>query len=272
MRKPILTKILLVFIVVLLFFFTLLIVARCVLSKDNAKALIESIDVQEHLETSEYVNNLIETKRLNNDLFSYVEKVDRTLVINDILDNLYNNREFLIKSYKIEDILKKAIIIYENENSLDIYSNIKNEINELSNLISSNINNKEFIMQFSFIYNIVNGSLFYVVLFVLIFLIIIVLLIEKSLGFALVGLVLLISSICVVIFEKNWFPNYINNINMIKYFSEEVVSNFIIYNFFKYNSILFVISICLLLIYGIICFRKFIRKIRIIFYDNYFGR
>ncbi|MBO5143680.1 MAG: hypothetical protein J6C46_11960 [Clostridia bacterium] len=272
MKKPILTKILLIVIAVLLFFFTLLIGARCILSRDNVELLIKSIDVQEHLETSEHVNNLIKNKKLNDDLFSYINTIDYSLVVNDILDNLYNNNDFLIKKEDVEAILKKAIIIYENENSLDIYSNIKDDISELSDIISSNINDKDLIMKFSFIYNTANGYLFDLILFALFSFIIIVFFIEKGLGFGLVGLVFLLASIVMVIFEKKWFPNYINNINMIKYFNEEVVSKLITDSFFQCNSLLFIISICLLLVYVMIYFKKILRKIRIIFYDNYFGR
>lgn len=271
MKKPIITQILLIVFIILLFFFTIFMFIRENGSKEQLRVIVETIDIKKYLYDLKEVNILIEEKRLDKEIFSYIDEVDKTIVINNVLDNLYNNKDYLIESSEIKSILRKAIVMYENENSLDIYSNIENEIDEISFTIASNINNKDFMMQFYFIYKIVNSSIFYILLLILIVLFVAIFVIEKSLGFSLNGLVFFISFVGLLIFHKNFIPNYIKGINMLKYFNEGVISNFIM-NLSDYYLIEFIIGICLLAIYGIIYLKKILRKMRIIFYDNYFGR
>ena len=235
------------------------------LTKDNVKDILVNQDLPERLKSDNELNKVIEERKIPIESISNIDDDSIVSYLDEGLDRLYSNERPLVKSDEINTIIKKSINKYGKEKSVDIYSNIEEDIKEVSKKIYKNVNVSESIDTF----NIVNSSSNVYLVFFLVTIILLIIMILKNkkestlyIGCIFAGIpiisYLIIKRVSVMILKEIDFIN-------INKFLEERISNIAI----NICSKIFIIGIVLLIIYAVFMTKKILREFRIKYVYKY---
>lgn len=271
LKKKSITVTLLIIYVLALVIFLLLVLGKLIIAKNEIKNLITDIDVTAYLKENEEINNILNSKKIPKEIFDYVNQNSANELVDSAVDNLYDNNVILINESDVERLIASSIEIYEKKYTVDIYRYIKSDISILASNIANNINNKDLIVSFNFINNLLNDIYLFSALIICIATVILVFLIEKKNAFLLIGIINTVTSAFMFYFNKTLLTNLTANISLLRYIEQKKILSFL-EKIQPIYSILFALGILLLFIYLIIYINRIITKSRIMYYDKYYGR
>lgn len=265
------TIILISFLIILLILCVLCLFGKNIFNKNYLYKAVEYVDVISFIKDDKELNEMLKNKKIPKEIFEYIDDNKVKEIKKKIIDGFYTNKSSIIEPTEIKMILKDSINFYESKYTLDIYNNIEKEIQSFSIKITNNINDYNFISSFRTIDKIVNGVTFYILIAILITIIIFISILERKNSLFILGIIFFISSLVIYYVSNQMLTILSKNKLIIDYVSQKFLIE--ISNIIKpIYIVFFLLGIVLLIVYGMICLKKIIRKIRIYSYDCYYRR
>ena len=265
-KHSILTPLIIFLLINVLIIYVVLNIGKLVFDKEYITDISKNIDLKEKIQKDEKLNNYLEERKIPKDVLNYIDEKETKELMEKIIDGLYSDKSSIISNSDMSLIIKKSILIYEEENLEDIYSNIDEEINEFSTVFADSINNKDFLTFFRTSCSIVDGIAYYIVLILLIMLASIIVILEKETSTLILGAILVLLSF--VVYKINETILLSND-----FIAELIGKN----NFIKLNEhikivylIPFAIGLILLILAILIIIKQSINKLKTMKYGSYY--
>jgi hypothetical protein len=151
LNRPYVTKLITISTVILLFIGVILLFTNRLLDKDNVKNILTSQNNLSYIKNNNDINSMLNDKKIPIEVLDNIKEEDVDKIVANGINRLYLRENSLIGSYDIQLIVRKSIIKYEKEHSLDIYTNIDSDLKRVSKNIASEINTSDDIKSFTFI-------------------------------------------------------------------------------------------------------------------------
>ena len=258
LNKPLITICLIILLVINLIFFSFLSIGNNLSNREYINDIIEDFDFKEYLLNSYNIKKSIDEYKYPKEVFDYLNTLKIDELKKNIVDNLFDQNEYLVDKDDIIEILNESVYEFESNRSKDIYSYVEKDIYNFSDIVSKKIN-KDFSDGYYTIEKI--SKVFYSISIIIsISLISIIILMEKRNGF-------LISSIILAIYS--FFVYYVNNY-FLEFILKEKMNYFDKLDLGLDNTyiICFILGFVLLLIYIVKTLRRFAREIRVSSYNR----
>lgn len=265
-----LDRIVSVILVILLLLLFLGIYVNVIFQKKNVNNLFIDIDITKIIKENSIISNILNTKKVPDEVFDYIDKNKIKDIIEDYIDKLYSN-DFNIIDDRLQLLVRDSVNIYEKKNSIDVYEYIENDILGFFNNAKNKINNKQFVSSFNSFINFFNSKYVYIIISILLIFIIFEIYIKNWKTFLLLGIVNIISSFLIFAFNKKILIFILRKINLSYYISNKLVNYFAEKTDFLYLS-LFFIGFIFVIIYLLFFINRLIVKSRILYYEKYYGR
>lgn len=251
------------FAILLLSFF---IFGKMALNEDKVRNILVNVDVVAYLKNDEEIKKMSENNRIPNQVFDYIDSKKSSDLLNTIADNLYSDKSKLLLQSDVEGLLVESIKKYEAINSADIYKYIYEDISSSSYNISKKINNEEFIDTFRYFNDLFNSTFLIVLVVFTILILLTIFILERFNALFLTGIINVLLAVLISYSKENLIPNLIGN----NYFKEDILDLCLKLLGPIYAS-LAMIGFMFVLIYLMKFVYKLITKVRIWYYDKYYG-
>ena len=266
LNKPLQSKILIICIMILLLFGVISLFTNRLLIKDNVKKIMNNQDIENLIKNDKDLNDILANNKVPNEVLDYITKSDIESLNSKAIDNLYENKKDIIDAKDINKIIKKSINKYEKNKNVDIYSNISKDIEKVTNTMSSNINDEDFVNSYNFINTF--SLVFYVNFIISIVFIVILIINEKINGLLFSGLTIVFSALTSYYLITSMVYNILKNIKIIDISNKYLINR--ISNISEtICGILLVIGSILVIIYITISLKKVFREFRMKYVYKY---
>lgn len=213
---------------------------------DGIKYAIKNVNISLYLESNKEINSILNNKKIPMEIFNYIDKEEYERQV----DLFFDNKEITFEN--IKSLLDNSVYEYDKVNMLDVHFNIQEDIDEISRIIYSNINDKNIINKIN-TYSLLGKS---GIIFNIICIIITLLLIIKYKDLLYTGLIYTLMVIVIYLSLKNeivFKTGDIFNKNVITYLNNSLAN---------ICSIYFAVGIIIIVIYLIVNVRKIYRKMK----------
>ena len=258
LNKPLITICLIIILVINLIFFSFLSVGKKTEDKEYIKQIVSTFDFKEYLLNNSTIDKSINEYKYPKEVFDYLDSIKIDELKDEIVDNLFNKSDYLINKEDIIDILNNSVYEFEASRTKDIYSYVKDDIEEYSMYFDNKLNKD--IKDGYFYVNRITNALYPVSILISIIIFGIIIIFEKENGILLSSIVLLSYSFFVFYVDKYFISfSYKRLLKYFKFVNLELDNLYII---------CFILGFVLLLIYIIKSLRRFARNVRISSYNR----
>ncbi len=264
------TILILIIYVLFCFIASFLLFGKIALQKEEFSKFIIKLDFIEYLKTNSQVTDILIENRIPDEIFDYVDENNAHLLLNNIVDNLYADKETLVNDNNVENLMVESIKRYEKKYTQDIYSHISGDISNVAKDITDEINNFDFIQTFNFLNHMVNGFFPFWIMLILLVLIIVMFCLEKENALFLIGVSNVSISAIIVYVSKSISEIILSNKGIMNCFGNET-SDYLIGKLNPVFTTLAILGLIMLVIYLLIYLHQLIIKFRIKYYDKYYG-
>ncbi len=265
LNKPLLTKINIVLLVIFLFSGITMLYTSIILSKDSIVSISKS-SLYSYIKDSTVLKSFLEDKLISLEALDYISKDECDNVTIKMIDNIYNNESIILSDIDIRLIIKESILRYETTINADIYTNIEDDLLEVSNTIIKSIN-RENADRILVIYDF--SSYFYIPLFLSIVIAGLIIYFEKENSIMIIGAIMTLSSLLMYYFFEEVPRILSNNLELLELlgFNKNISKIDVSTNI---CSIILILGLLLVLVFiGKKSFHAF-RRLRTSYLDKYY--
>ena len=266
MKKPFLTKLNIVIIVILLLVGVISLFTHIIVTKDSLRTSTGT-NLCYVIYNNKELNELLDSKKIPKEILDNLSESECNNVTTKMFDKLYDGEEKILDEIDIRSIIKESIIVYEEKSGMDIYSNIEEDLLEVSRKIVENFNDKSL---YSEINTISTVSSYYIIPLVIVVILLLAIIVnEKENSPLIVGLLLISISFVSYYFLLEVPRMLYKHISIIKLLNidlsiktEEIATSIC--------CVILFIGLFALAIYVVKKVRKIYRRSRVAYLDRYY--
>lgn len=266
LNRPFATKIVVINTVILLFIGITLLFTNRLLVKENVTEIFASQNMVKHIKENKDIKSLFEKNKIPTEALNYIDKDEVDELVLKGLDNLYEGKSTLIGGTDIIRIVRNSVTKYEKEKEVDIYNNIRIELETISKDIANKINTSDDIKSFNIIHDTSASALLFITIAIVTMIVIIVF--EKYNGLLIDGLIVSGSSILCYYIISTMYKEVLGKMKYID-INNKVLNDNIRAILSTMCGVLFAIGIVMIVIYAIKFSDKLLREFRLKYIYKY---
>ena len=259
LKRPVGTTFTVIILSIVLMLLTFFATFKNLTNKEFLKQRAREFDIVEYVKNRGYVIEHSNSYKYPVEVFDYINIYDFNTLMDQSIDNLYNDKDTILDVSKLTDLLTKSVNLYDMNNNTDSLSFVKEDISRFSSEISYKLNNGVTVRLVKSFISFIHSLIYYLPTLIAISLFALIFWNEKKNGLLINAAILFLYSFVIyrldyqilpMLVSKGSFYSYINGLDKITLGLERIY------------IVCFILSFILLLIYIVMRLKKTIKNIR----------
>ena len=259
LKKPIGTTFTVIILSIVLMILTFFATFRYLTNKDFLKARAKDFDIVEFVKNRGYVVEHSDSYKYPVEVFNYINIYDFNTLMDQSIDNLFDNKDTILDVNKLTDLLTKSVNLYDMNNNTDSLAFVKEDISRFSSEIAYKINNGVAVSLIKTFISFMHSFVYYIPFLIAIALFGLIFWNEKKNGLLINAAILFFYSFVIYRLDYQMLPMLASKDSFYSYI---VGLNKMTLGLDRIYIVCFILSFILLLIYIVMRLDKTIKNIR----------